>query len=213
MRRWPDSDREVHDELDDPKNGGDLSNSRLHRPPEPLSCAASGYGSGVRRVDVEHLVGARAIAERLGLVRVQAVHYLRRTDPAFPEPVWASRTQGGTGCVWYWPDVWKWARAAGYELAPLPKSVPGTRRIAVEQLVGGRAIAERLGLRSVERVSAMRREDPSFPAPVYSSLDGPSAKRLWAWPDVWRWAKDCGRVFSVELGRSPSARVSPRPTE
>jgi len=145
------------------------------------------------------------------LVRVQALHHRRATDPTFPEPVWVSPTQGGTGCVWYWPDVWRWARVSGYELDPLAKAVPGGRRIAVDQLVGGRAIAERLGLRSVERVSAIRREDPSFPAPVYASVVGSRAKRLWAWPDVWRWAKDCGRVFTVELGRSASARIPSGP--
>ncbi len=170
-----------------------------------LLSAPNGYGAPVRRVDVEHLVGAREIAERLGLVRVQALHYLRRTDPTFPAPVWTAPTQGGTGSVWYWPDVRKWAKAAGYDVAPLPKAEPGRRRVGVDELVGGKAIADRLGVRFVERVGAMRREDPSFPAPVYASFDGPWAKRLWAWPDVWQWAKNCGRRFPVDLGRSPSA--------
>ena len=172
---------------------------------------ADGYGSSVgRRVEVEHLIGAREIASRLGLPRVQAVHYLRRADPTFPPPIyWGVPRQGGTGGVWYWPDVWRWARRTKRpgigQLPPLPKPVAGRRRIDVDDLLGSQQIADRLGVRFVQRVHVMRLEDPDFPAAVFVSGEGRWAKRLWAWPDVWRWAKDSGRRFPVDLGRSPAS--------
>ena len=160
-------------------------------------------------------MGAREIASRLGLVRVQAVHYLRRVDPTFPLPVyWSVPRQGGAGGVWYWPDVWRWSRASRraeiVELS-LPKPVLGARRIGVGDLVGSQEIADRLGVRFVQRVHLMRTEDPEFPAAVFVSGNGRWAKRLWSWPDVWRWAKGSGRSFPVDLGRSPgSVPAGPR---
>lgn len=62
-----------------------------------------------RKVDVEQLVGAAEIAQRLGLTRYQRVHELRRRHDDFPEPV-AKLQQA---MVWYWPDVEKWAKATG----------------------------------------------------------------------------------------------------
>jgi predicted DNA-binding transcriptional regulator AlpA len=62
-----------------------------------------------RKVDVDKLVGAEEIAERLGLKRYQRVHELRSRDAEFPAPVVRlKRTM-----VWYWPDVERWARARG----------------------------------------------------------------------------------------------------
>jgi hypothetical protein len=62
-----------------------------------------------RRIDVDNLVGAEEIAERLGLRRYQRVHELRRRHPDFPEPVVRlKRTM-----VWNWPDVERWARRTG----------------------------------------------------------------------------------------------------
>jgi hypothetical protein len=165
-------------------------------------------------VDVHHLVGAREAAERLQLPRVQAFHQYRRHHPDFPAAIyWTTQGQGGTG-VWYWPDVWHWARSSGLRAfanigplrctnAPLRRS----RRIDVDDLVGSKEIAERLGLRFVQRVHILREEDAAFPAPVFSSTGGRWGKNLWAWPDVWRWAKHSGRSFGVELGRSPAAAV------
>src|SRR5690242_11764646 len=66
-----------------------------------LACAPMG-----RRVDVDQLVGASDIKDRLGFTRVQDVHSTRRRDPAFPEPV--AFIGGGPQhriLVWYWPDV------------------------------------------------------------------------------------------------------------
>ncbi len=144
----------------------------------------------------------------MGLLRVQALHNLRRVDPTFPAPVWSASTQGGLGALWCWPEVQRWAKASGRELAPRPRE-PGVDRryVDLDNLVGSQAIADRLGVRFVERIYAMRREDPTFPAPVFSSLPGAFAKRLWSWPDVWRWAKHCGRVFPVPLGRYPSSML------
>jgi predicted DNA-binding transcriptional regulator AlpA len=62
-----------------------------------------------RKVDVDDLVGAAEIAERLGLSHPQTVHTLRRRDPAFPAPV-ASLKRAH---VWTWPDVAAWARSTG----------------------------------------------------------------------------------------------------
>ena len=67
-----------------------------------------------RRVDVDQLVGASDLAERLGYTRVQTVHSTRRRDPTFPEPV--AFIGGGPQhriMVWYWPDVAAWAKRKG----------------------------------------------------------------------------------------------------
>ena len=66
-----------------------------------------------RRVDVEHLVGAGEIVRRLGLKRVQELHYFRRSDPSFPEAVFRVAEAGGGAHVWYWPDIERWARRKG----------------------------------------------------------------------------------------------------
>lgn len=62
-----------------------------------------------RKVDVNDLVGAAEIADRLGLSHAQTVHTLRRRHTDFPEPVAKLRT----ALVWSWPDVESWARATG----------------------------------------------------------------------------------------------------
>jgi hypothetical protein len=62
-----------------------------------------------RRVDVENLVGAAEIAERLGVKRPQVVHDWRRRYPDFPQPV-ANLRQA---LIWNWPDVERWARKTG----------------------------------------------------------------------------------------------------
>lgn len=61
-------------------------------------------------MDVDHLVGAAEIADRLGVKRPQVVHeWHRRHAGKFPEPVARLRQ----ALVWYWPDVERWAQATG----------------------------------------------------------------------------------------------------
>lgn len=62
-----------------------------------------------RKVDIDDLVGAAEIAERLGLAHRETVHTLRRRHDSFPRPV-AELKQA---MVWAWPDVEKWAKATG----------------------------------------------------------------------------------------------------
>lgn len=74
----------------------------------PLACDVMG-----RRVDVDSLVGAREIAERLGLKHPQHVHYWLRHDDDFPKPVTAIGGPTLKTLVWVWPDVERWARRRG----------------------------------------------------------------------------------------------------
>ena len=62
-----------------------------------------------RRVDVDDLVGAAEIAERLGRGSASLIHDWRRRYDDFPPPVLQLRQ----GHVWHWPDVEAWARATG----------------------------------------------------------------------------------------------------
>ena len=66
-----------------------------------------------RRVDVESLVGAREIADRLGFKHPQHVHHYLRHDPKFPRPVAAIGGPTLKTMVWAWPDVERWARRVG----------------------------------------------------------------------------------------------------
>jgi predicted DNA-binding transcriptional regulator AlpA len=59
-------------------------------------------------VDVDDLVGATEIGQRLGIDR-RSVHQLRRRHTDFPEPV----AQLESALVWVWPDVVQWARSTG----------------------------------------------------------------------------------------------------
>lgn len=70
-----------------------------------------------RKVDVNDLVGAAEIAERLGLSHVQTVHTLRRRHRDFPEPVVSLKRAH----VWSWTDVEAWAAATG-RLAPVSEN-------------------------------------------------------------------------------------------
>jgi hypothetical protein len=60
-----------------------------------------------RKVDVDDLVGAAEIADRLGIAYVETVHTWRRRYPDFPEPVAHLRR----ALIWSWPDVERWAKA------------------------------------------------------------------------------------------------------
>ena len=62
-----------------------------------------------RKVDVNDLVGAAEIADRLGLSHPQTVHTLRRRHDDFPEPVATLKRAH----VWAWPDVAAWAESSG----------------------------------------------------------------------------------------------------
>jgi predicted DNA-binding transcriptional regulator AlpA len=59
-------------------------------------------------VDVDDLVGATEIGQRLGIDR-RSVHQLRRRHADFPEPI----TRLESAMVWAWPDVERWAKATG----------------------------------------------------------------------------------------------------
>lgn len=60
-----------------------------------------------RRLDVDQLVGAAEIAERLGIPDSTGVHALRRRNDDFPEPVAKLKT----ALIWFWPEVEAWAKA------------------------------------------------------------------------------------------------------
>ena len=60
-------------------------------------------------VDVDDLVGAAEIAERLGLASSSVVRDWRRRYADFPSPVLTLRM----GPVWHWPDVASWATETG----------------------------------------------------------------------------------------------------
>jgi hypothetical protein len=73
--------------------------------------SADDYRAGVgRRVDVDQLVSARIIAERLEFKRVQLVHYFYRSDKDFPEPVFTLSEMARPVRLWYWPDIDRWWR-------------------------------------------------------------------------------------------------------
>lgn len=62
-----------------------------------------------RKVDLDNLVGAAEIAQRLGVKRPHLIHDWRRRHPEFPRPVLEL-----TGIlVWEWKDVEVWAKATG----------------------------------------------------------------------------------------------------
>ncbi len=159
-----------------------------------------------RKVDVGHLVGARTAAARLGLVRVQVLHNFRSVDPAFPEALyWTIRGQGGTG-IWYWPDIWRWARASDRAefmrtpSPPLRRSSPlPVRRVDVDHLIDGKGISRRLGLQGPRSFHLFIEEDPTFPPEVFSSNGGKWGTHLWAWPDVHRWARRRDRAVFLDV--------------
>ena len=59
-----------------------------------------------RKGDVDDLVGAHEIAQRLGVARPQVIHEWRRRHRDFPEPVATLRT----ALIWDWGDIQGWAR-------------------------------------------------------------------------------------------------------
>lgn len=81
-----------------------ISESRIwtHRRPSVL-------GHMGRRVDIDDLVAAQQIAERLGLAYVQTVYNWIDRYPDFPAPAWTH----GRIRLWLWPEVAAWARETG----------------------------------------------------------------------------------------------------
>jgi len=65
------------------------------------------------RLRAGDMVGAAEIAGRPGAKRATVVHDWRRRHPDFPQPV----ATLSAGLVWAWPDVEKWAKATGREIA------------------------------------------------------------------------------------------------
>ena len=62
-----------------------------------------------RRVDVDQLVGATELADRLGVAGPQVIHVWRARHDDFPAPVAVI----GQTLIWHWPDVEAWARSTG----------------------------------------------------------------------------------------------------
>lgn len=62
-----------------------------------------------RKVDVDDLVGAHEIAQRLGVARPQVIHEWRRRHQDFPKPVATLKT----ALIWDWAEVSRWALATG----------------------------------------------------------------------------------------------------
>jgi hypothetical protein len=59
--------------------------------------------------DLDNLVGAAEIAERLGLTSTSVIHDWPKRHPDYPPPV----RRLHMGNIWHWPDVERWARATG----------------------------------------------------------------------------------------------------
>ncbi len=68
---------------------------------------ADRFRSWLRSLDLDDLVGAAEIAERLGLATSSVVYDWRRRHVDFPEPVRSLRM----GSLWSWSAVEAWARA------------------------------------------------------------------------------------------------------
>ena len=62
-----------------------------------------------RKIDINDLVGAHEIAQRLGVARPQVVHEWRRRHPDFPEPVATLKT----ALIWDWIEIRAWAQETG----------------------------------------------------------------------------------------------------
>ena len=62
-----------------------------------------------RSVEVEDLIDAQGIADRLGLAQRQTINSWIARYPDFPAPL---GTWGGAR-IWEWPQVEAWARATG----------------------------------------------------------------------------------------------------
>jgi hypothetical protein len=76
----------------------------------PSTCVGPILGSRIgKKVDVDDLVGAAEIAERLGVKRPHLIHDWRRRHPDFPQPVVELK---GT-LIWDWRELKHWAQTTG----------------------------------------------------------------------------------------------------
>jgi predicted DNA-binding transcriptional regulator AlpA len=62
-----------------------------------------------KKVDVDDLVGAHEIAQRIGVARPQVIHEWRRRHSDFPEPIATLKT----ALIWDWVEVQRWAAMTG----------------------------------------------------------------------------------------------------
>lgn len=62
-----------------------------------------------KKVDVDDLVGAAEIAERLGVKRPHLIHDWRRRYPEFPKPI----IELIGILLWDWSEVQDWADSTG----------------------------------------------------------------------------------------------------
>ncbi len=62
-----------------------------------------------RKVNLDDLVGAYEIAQRLGLRHPENVHYYYRQDESFPKPVAAIGGPTIKTLIWLWSEVEAWA--------------------------------------------------------------------------------------------------------
>lgn len=62
-----------------------------------------------KKIDVDDLVGAHEIAQRLGVARPQVIHEWRRRHADFPEPIAALKT----ALIWDWREISLWAKSTG----------------------------------------------------------------------------------------------------
>ena len=62
-----------------------------------------------KKFDIDDLVGAHEIAQRLGVARPQVVHEWRRRHADFPEPIATLKT----ALIWDWKEIQRWARITG----------------------------------------------------------------------------------------------------
>lgn len=150
-------------------------------------------------LDSDLLVGLDDIARRLGLKRLQNVHYYVRTDPTFPQPIGNVGVMG----VWSWPDVEEWASTKKFRKRNPPIQAPRAAdfqaaldRLAAElgrqdaELVGAYEIAHRLGFERTMSVHQLMRDQASgFPAAV-ARIDPARTTWIWWWPDVEKWASE-----------------------
>ena len=92
-----------------PSDGGPLIKSVYKWMTLSLASPAHGYGPGVGHlVDVDELVSARTMGQRLGFSGVHLVHYYFRSDASFPDPVYVVPDMARPLRLWCWPDVEAW---------------------------------------------------------------------------------------------------------
>jgi hypothetical protein len=87
--------------------------SCLHSPTGEHSGIVVVEAVAARKVEVDQIVGATEISNRLGLRHTTHVHQLRKSDPTFPAPI-AQLSPGPSGAyIWYWPDIEWWTKRMG----------------------------------------------------------------------------------------------------